>query len=77
LFARAYPITSSVRLASGGMVRITSAPTAKIPASRIPTTIGVTTGRRNTPASLMWPRCRGPEAKLPMAQVAASAKVNG
>ena len=59
------------------MVRITTAPTAKMPASAIPTRIGVTIGRRSTPLNAMWPRCSGPEAKLPMAQVAARPKVSG
>ena len=54
-----------------------SPPTAKIAASTSPTRIGVMIGRRSTPRKLMCPRCSGPEAKLPIAQVAASPKVSG
>ena len=39
--------------------------------------IGVMIGRRRSPWNKMCPRCSGPEATLPMTQVAASPKVSG
>ena len=54
-----------------------SPPTAKIAGQHQPDQDRGDDRPAQHPPELMWPRCSGPEAKLPTAQIAASPKVSG